>query len=83
MSLLLKQVYQLLGIRAIKITPYHPQTDGLVERFNQTLKSTLASSFPSQGPTGTNGYLIFCLLTERCHRLPQVSLHLNCYMVGR
>ncbi len=32
MSKLLQQVYQLLGVKDIKTTPYHPQTDGLVER---------------------------------------------------
>lgn len=41
MSTLLKQVYQLLGIRSLRTTPYHPQTDGLTERFNQTLKQML------------------------------------------
>lgn len=41
MSTLLKQVYQLLGIRSLRTTPYHPQTDGLTERFNQTLKQIL------------------------------------------
>lgn len=40
-SLQLKQVYQLLRIKAIKTTPYHPQNDGLVGHFNQTLKSML------------------------------------------
>ena len=38
MSSLLGEVYQLLHIRRIRTTPYHPQTDGLVERFNGTLK---------------------------------------------
>uniref|UniRef100_A0A674PL68 Integrase catalytic domain-containing protein n=1 Tax=Takifugu rubripes TaxID=31033 RepID=A0A674PL68_TAKRU len=37
MSKTLQQVYDLLGIKRIRTTPYHPQTDGLVERFNQTL----------------------------------------------
>ncbi|XP_049447271.1 uncharacterized protein LOC125897860 [Epinephelus fuscoguttatus] len=41
MSTLLKQVYQLLGIKSVRTTPYHPQTDGLTERFNQTLKQML------------------------------------------
>lgn len=33
-SKLLQQVYQLLGIRGVKTTPYHPETESLVERFN-------------------------------------------------
>ncbi len=38
---LLKQVYQLLGIRALKATLYHSETDSLVERLNQTLVQML------------------------------------------
>ena len=41
MSTLLQEIYQILHIRRIRTTPYHPQTDGLVERFNGTLKSML------------------------------------------
>ena len=40
-SELLKELYQMLGIKAITTSPYHPQTDGLVERLNQTLKFML------------------------------------------
>ena len=41
LSKLLQQVYQLLGVNGIRTTPFHPQTDRLVERFNQTLKNML------------------------------------------
>lgn len=41
MSTMLEEIYQLLQITRIRTTPYHPQTDGLVERFNGTLKSML------------------------------------------
>lgn len=33
---LLKELYHLIGVKPIRTTPYHPQTDGLVERFNHT-----------------------------------------------
>ena len=44
---LLKTIYTKLGIRHITTTPYHPQTDGMVERFNGTLKTMLKRSFCS------------------------------------
>lgn len=37
-SRLMQLFHRQLGITAIKTTAYHPQTNGLVERFNQTLK---------------------------------------------
>ena len=40
-SQLLKELYRMLHIQPIRTSPYHPQTDGLVERFDQTLKSML------------------------------------------
>ena len=40
-SQLLAEIYQLLHVHPIRTTPYHPQTDGLVERFNKTLKEML------------------------------------------
>uniref|UniRef100_A0A8C5CA19 Gypsy retrotransposon integrase-like protein 1 n=1 Tax=Gadus morhua TaxID=8049 RepID=A0A8C5CA19_GADMO len=38
MSRVLKDLLSLLQIRHLRTSVYHPQTDGLVERFNQTLK---------------------------------------------
>ena len=44
LSSLMKEVQQLLGFRKTNTTAYHPQTDGLVERFNRTLTSMLAKT---------------------------------------
>ena len=49
MSQLLKEVYRLLRIHPICTTPYHPQTDGLCERFNQTLKKMLQKAAVEEG----------------------------------
>ena len=37
----MKSYCQAMGIRQIKTSPYHPQTDGMVERFNATLKTLI------------------------------------------
>ena len=40
-SQLLTELYRLLHVHPIRISPYHPQTDGLVEQINQTLMAML------------------------------------------
>ncbi len=37
----IRKLYELLGIKSIRTSVYHPQTDGLVERFNRTLKTMI------------------------------------------
>ncbi|KAG1925540.1 protein NYNRIN-like [Pimephales promelas] len=41
MSRTIRKLYKLLGIKSIRTSVYHPQTDGLVERFNRTLKTMI------------------------------------------
>ena len=48
-SQLLAELYRFLHVHPIRTTPYHPQTDGLVERFNQTLKSMLRKAATEVG----------------------------------
>ena len=49
MSKLLKEMCQLMGIKKTNTTAYHPQTDGLVERFNRTLIDMLAKTVEKSG----------------------------------
>uniref|UniRef100_A0A3B3YYE4 ribonuclease H n=1 Tax=Poecilia mexicana TaxID=48701 RepID=A0A3B3YYE4_9TELE len=69
-SNLLKEVYKLLGITGVKTSPYHPQTDGLVERFNKTLKSML-KKFVKDSGKDWDQWLPFLLFAYR--EVPQAS----------
>jgi len=69
-SSLLKQIYHMLGIQGVKTSPYHPQTDGLVERFNKTLKSMLRK-FVNDTGSDWDQWLPFLLFAYR--EVPQAS----------
>lgn len=69
-SKFLRQVYSLLGIKGIRTTPYHPQTDGMVERFNQTLKSMLRK-FVNDTGSDWDQWLPYLLFAYR--EVPQAS----------
>lgn len=69
-SNLLKQVYQLLGIKSVHTTFYHPQTDGLRERFNQTLKQMLRK-FVNETGSDWDQWLPYLLFAYR--EVPQAS----------
>jgi transposase InsO family protein len=44
LSSVIQEVCQLLNIKKINTSGYHPQTDGLVEKFNSTLIQMIAKS---------------------------------------
>ena len=69
MSSLLEEIHQLLHIKRIRSISYHPQTDGVVERFNGTLVEVKR--------IGMSTFLIYYLLIERFLRKQLNSLHLN------
>ncbi|KAI5615026.1 hypothetical protein C0J50_10925, partial [Silurus asotus] len=69
-SRLMKQLHRQLGITSIKTSPYHPQTDGLVECFYKTLKSMLRK-FVSETGRDWDKWLPFLLFAYR--EVPQAS----------
>ena len=48
-SQLLTELYRMLHVHPIRTSPYHPQTDGMVERFNQTLELMLRKVLVKEG----------------------------------
>ena len=61
----------MLHVHPIRTTPYHPQADGLVERFNQTLKAMLRKTSLSEGKDWDKliPYLLFAY-----REVPQASM---------
>ncbi len=70
MSRTLRELYELLGIKSIRTSVYHPQTDGLVERFNRTLK-TMIRKFVHEDAKNWDRWLEPLLFAVR--EVPQAS----------
>ena len=68
LSGLMKEVEVLMGYHKLNTTAYHPQTDGLVERYNRTLTSMLARRSTREDSSGTNSYHTSCLHTEQASK---------------
>ncbi len=72
MSRTIRELYELLGIKSIRTSVYHPQTDGLVERFNRTLK-TMIRKFVHEDAKNWDKWLEppFCSLCARSRKPPR------------
>ena len=60
-NVMIHKLSELLGTVKTKTTPYHPRSDGLVERFNRTLLAMLAM-FVSQEHDNWDDLLPFMML---------------------
>ena len=63
-SSLFRHVLQLLGVTKTRTTPYRPQSDGQVERFNRTLLNML-SAFVTERANDWDSHLPFVLMAYR------------------
>ncbi len=70
MSRTLNELYGLLGIKSIRTSLFYPQTDGLVERFNRTLK-TMVCKFVKEVSQNWDRWLEPLLFAVR--EVPQAS----------
>uniref|UniRef100_A0A8C5M0U9 ribonuclease H n=1 Tax=Leptobrachium leishanense TaxID=445787 RepID=A0A8C5M0U9_9ANUR len=70
MSRVMRELCKLMGIKQLRTSVYHPQTDGLVERFNKTLKSMLRKVIDRDG---RNWDLLLPYLMFSIREVPQAS----------
>lgn len=63
-SMLFKELCKLLGIQKTRTTALHPQSDGMVERFNRTILNHL-SMFVSKNQTDWDAHIPMFLLAYR------------------
>ena len=63
-STLFKDVCDILGIRKTRTTPLHPQSDGMVERFNRTIENQL-TAFVSTNQRDWDKHIPLLLLSYR------------------
>ena len=81
-SRLFEEVCQLLGIEKTRTTPYHPQSDGLVERFNRTLQQML-SAFGNKERDDWDEHLPYVTMAYRATVHESTKFSPNRLMVGR
>ena len=60
----MKEVCKLLGVKNSRTSPYHPQSDGLVERFNRTMEDML-SKYTSDHPRDWDVHLPLVMMACR------------------
>ncbi|MDD9817374.1 MAG: RNase H-like domain-containing protein [Gammaproteobacteria bacterium] len=63
-SSLMAEVCELLDVKKTRTTAYHPQSDGMVERFNQTLEAQL-SKFADHNQRDWDQHIPFLLMAYR------------------
>ena len=63
-SALFTEICELLDITKTRTTPYHPQSDGMVERFNRTLE-TLLSKFADDNQKDWDQHIQILLMSYR------------------
>ncbi|XP_060064595.1 uncharacterized protein LOC132544947 [Ylistrum balloti] len=79
---LFTEVCRLLDIKKTRTTPYRPCSNGLVERFNRTLKQML-SMYAHEGKLDWDDHLPFILMAYRASEHKSTGCTPNLMMLGR
>ena len=79
---LFRGVCRLLGIHKTRTTPFHPQSDGMVERFNRTVKAML-SMFVAENQDDWDEHLPYVMMAYRSSQHDATKFTPNMLMLGR
>ena len=81
-SELFSEVCRVLQIKKTRTTPYHPQSDGMVERFNKTL-ATMLSAYVNEHHSDWDSYLPYVMMAYRASVHETTGFTPNYLMLGR
>ena len=81
-SVLFTEVCRLLEIRKTRTTPYHPQSDGMVERFNKTL-ATMLSAYVNENHRDWDESIPYVMMAYRSSQHETTGFTPNMLMLGR
>ena len=81
LSCLMQDVCKLLGVKKLNTTAHHPQCNGMIERFNQTLKTMLRKHVSQHGMQWET-YLSGVLWATAIHCIPQLVRSHCSYCLG-
>lgn len=81
-SKLFQEVCRVLNIKKTRTTPYHPQSDGMVEKFNGTLAKML-SAYVNDNQNDWDEHLPYVMMAYRCAEHETTGYTPNYLMFGR
>ena len=82
-SCLLKETCKLLGIKKTRTTPCHPQSDGMIERFNRTLLTMLSLAAAAEDESHWDGNLPTLMMAYRSSQHETTGASPYSLMFGR
>ena len=81
-SNLFSELCKLLQIEKTRTTPYHPQSDGMVERFNRTL-TKMISMFVDDNHRNWDEQIPYVMMAYRATEHETTGMSPNMLMLGR